>query len=189
MHKRWMVLLGFALCAGTAQAAPEHYTIDPGHTFPHWTVSHHGFSLHRGRFNQTAGTLAVDWQAKTGRLDLQIETASVSTGDPALEKVLRSPNFFDTERFPRITFRGTDLRFEKDVPVAITGDLTLLAVTRPVTFRLSAVRCGVHPLSKRALCGAEAEGAIRRSDFGMSYGLPSVGDEIRLMVQFEAFRD
>lgn len=186
---RLAFMLALALLPGALWAAPESYTIDSRHTFPRWAVSHHGFSIHRGQFNRTAGKLVMDWTAKTGSVEIVVDTASIGTGDPEFDKTLRSADFFDTDKHPRMTYRSTSMSFEKDVPVAITGDLTLLGVTRPVTLRVSGVKCGIHPVSKKPLCGAEVAGAIKRSDFGMKYGLPSVGDDIQLTIQFEAFRD
>ncbi len=182
-------MLALALLPGALCAAPESYTIDSRHTYPRWAVSHHGFSIHRGQFNRTTGKLVVDWSAKTGSVEIVVETASIGTGDPGFDKTLRSADFFDTDKHPNMTYRSTSMGFEKEVPVAIAGDLTLLGVTRPVTFRISGVTCGIHPVSKKALCGAELSGAIKRSDFGMKYGLPSVGDDVQLTIQFEAFRD
>jgi polyisoprenoid-binding protein YceI len=191
-------LRGMGWCLAAAQstwfataaiAAPESYTIDPTHTFPRWAVSHHGFSIHRGQFNATSGKLTIDWAAKTGSMDIEVETASIGTGDPKFDKVLRSENFFNTEKFPRIRFRGNELRFEGDMPVAASGDLTLLGVTLPVTFRIESAKCGAHPISKRPLCGAEVAGSIKRSAFGMKASLPSIGDDVQLTIQFEAFKD
>lgn len=186
---RSALMLALALLPGALYAAPESYTIDSRHTFPRWAVSHHGFSIHRGQFNRTTGKLVVDWPAKTGSVEIVVDTASIGTGDPDFEKTLRSADFFDTDKHPKMTYRSTFMTFENEVPVAIAGDLTLLGVTRPVTFRILSVKCGTHPVSKKALCGADVSGAIKRSDFGMKFGLPSVGDDIQLAIQFEAFRD
>lgn len=189
MTIRLACMWGLALLPGTLYAAPDSYTIDPRHTYPRWAVSHHGFSIYRGQFNRTAGKLVVDWTAKSGGVEIEVDSPSIGTGDPEFDKTLRSPNFFDTDKHPKITFRGTSLRFEKDVPVAVTGDLTLLGVTRPVTFAVSGVKCGNHPVSKKALCGAEVTGSIKRSEFGMKSSLPSIGDDVQLTIQIEAFRD
>lgn len=184
-----ILALALLLFPGTLFAAPESYTIDPRHTFPRWAVSHHGFSIHRGQFNKTTGKLVIDWTARTGRIEIEVETASIGTGDSDFDKVLRSPPWFDTDKHPRMTFRSTSMRFEQDSPVSVTGDLTLLGVTRPITLRISGMKCGNHPASKRALCGADVTGAIKRSDFGMKTSLPSIGDDVRLSIQIEAFRD
>ncbi len=182
-------MMALALLPEALLAAPESYTIDSRHTFPRWAVSHHGFSIHHGQFNKTSGKLVMDWSARTGSIDIEVETASIGTGDPEFDKVLRSPNWFDSDKHPRMTYRSTSMRFEQDVPVSVTGELTLLGVTRPVTFRISGVKCGNHPLSKKGLCGAEVTGSIKRSEFAMKTSLPSIGDDVRLTIQIEAFRD
>ncbi len=187
--KSTTLLLGFVLLPGTLFAASESYTVDPRHTFPRWSVSHHGFSIHQGQFNQTTGKLTVDWKARTGTIDIEVDSASIGTGDPEFDKTLRAPPFFNTDKYPKLTYRGTSMRFEKDVPVAVTGDLTLLGVTRPVTFAVANMKCGDHPVSKKPLCGAEVTATIRRSEFGMKASLPSIGDDVRLVIQFEAFKD
>ena len=77
-----MVLIGVAISfAGTALAA-DHYTFDPSHTFPRFEINHFGFSTHRGQFNKTAGKLVLDRAAKTGSLEVTVQTASIGTGDP-----------------------------------------------------------------------------------------------------------
>ena len=187
--KRLAALAGLVLCPGLLLAAPESYTVDSRHTFPRWAVSHHGFSIHRGQFNATSGKLVVDWAAGTGSLQIEVDAASIGTGDAEFDKLLRGDSFFATDKHPKITFRSDRVRFEGDVPVEASGDLMLLGVTRPVTFRVNGAKCGIHPVSKKALCGAEVTGTIKRSDFGMKFGLPSVGDQILLTIQFEAFKD
>ncbi len=187
--KKHTLLLGLVLLPGTLYAAPESYTVDSRHTFPRWTVSHHGFSLHQGQFNQTTGKLIVDWKAQTGSIAIEVDSASIGTGDPEFDKTLRAPPFFNTDKHPKLTFRGATMHFDKDVPVTVSGDLTLLGVTRSVTFAVANVKCGDHPVSKKALCGAAVTGMIKRSEFGMKASLPSIGDDVRLVIQFEAFKD
>src|SRR5262245_17845295 len=97
---RAAVMLAMLILSDMPLAAPESYTVDPRHTFPRWSVSHHGFSTHRGQFNATAGKMLVDWSAKTGSLAIDVETASIGTGDAEFDKVLRGENFFATDKHP-----------------------------------------------------------------------------------------
>jgi polyisoprenoid-binding protein YceI len=76
-----------------------------------------------------------------------------------------------------------------DVPVSIEGNLTLLGVTRPLTLTIEHWRCGANPINKREMCGANASGVIKRSDFGMKYGLSAVGDEQKLWIEIEGYKD
>ena len=97
----------FALIIGSALSfsatAANSYTVDPRHTFPSFEISHLGFSIQRGRFNQTSGKILLDPESATGKINIAIETASISTGFAELEKHLRSNDFLDAERYPQIT--------------------------------------------------------------------------------------
>lgn len=184
--------LFFALLSGALAvpaAAADSYRIDPGHTFPRFSVSHFGFSTHHGQFNQTAGRIVLDRAAKSGSIEITVQTASIGTGDPRLEAELRSAKFFDVEKHPTMTFRAQRLRFEGDAPVAADGELTLLGVTRPLALAIARVSCGVHPLNRKDTCGAEASATLRRSDFGMKTFVPAIGDEITLRIQVEAWKE
>ena len=176
-------------CSGVAAHAADSYTLDPAHTFPRFEISHFGFSTHHGQFNRTAGKLLLDRAAKTGSLEVTVDTSSIGTGDPALEKHLRSEDFFNVAKYPAMTFRSTAIRFNGDVPVAAEGELTLLGVTRPLTLTISRVSCGIHPFLKKEDCGAEVSGTLKRSDFGMKAYIPAVGDEVTLHIQVEAHHD
>ena len=180
-----LAVLGFS---GAAPAA-ESYTLDPDHTFPRFEISHLGFSTHHGQFNKTAGKLTLDRAAKTGSVEITVDTASIGTGDPALEKHLRSDDFFNIAKFPTMTFRSRAFKFDGEVPVAAAGELTLLGVTRPLTLTISRVKCGPHPVLKKEECGAEVSGTLKRSEFGMKAYVPLIGDEVTLHIQVEAYRD
>ena len=180
----------------SALAAPENYTLDPYHTYPHFEVNHLGFSKMRGRFDKTTGKFTIDRAAKTGSLDLVVQTASLSTGDNekanrprARDEHLRSPDFFNVAEFPTMTFKGTGVRFQGDNVAGFDGQLTLLGVTKPLSITLDSWKCGPHPVSTKEMCGGNAHGAIKRSDFGMKFGIPAVGDELVLWFEFEAFKD
>jgi polyisoprenoid-binding protein YceI len=181
------VCLAAASC-GSALAA-DTYTIDPGHTFPRFEVSHFGFSTHRGQFNKTSGRLVLDRADKSGSVEIVIATASISTGDPALEEHLRSPDYFDVERFPLMTYKSRSVKFDGDMPVLAEGDFTLHGVTRSLTLAVSNVKCGFHPIAKKEACGAEVSGRLKSSDFGMTTSVPAIGDDVTLRIQVEARKD
>ena len=180
----------FAVFGFSAAAlAADSYTVDPSHTFPRFEISHFGFSTHHGQFNKTAGKLVLDRAAKTGSVDVTVDTASISTGDPKLEKHLRSEDFFNVEKFPTMVFKSKVVKFNGDVPAVAEGELTLLGVTRPLALTISRVKCGPHPIAKKEACGAEATGTLKRSEFGMMIYVPAIGDEITLRIQVEAYKD
>ena len=191
------VLGAFAVALPLAAfAAPENYTLDPHHTYPHFEVEHLGVSNMRGRFDKSSGKFTIDRAAKTGSVELNVETASLSTGDNdkgartrARDEHLRTADFFNVAEFPRMSYRSSAVKFAGDNPSEIAGNLTLLGVSRPVVLHLERWVCKPHPVSKKDMCGGNAAATIKRSDFGMKYGLPNVGDELKLYFEFEAYKD
>ena len=181
-----LLLAGLAL---SAQAEPVSYTIDSNHTYPAFETDHLGFSTQRGRFNRTTGKVVVDRAARGGAVEVSIDAASIDMGFAKWNENMRGEGFFNTAEYPAITFRSDRLVFDGERPVAAEGSLTLLGVTRPLTLSLTRFHCAPHPLNKRETCGADISARIRRSDFGMTKNIPSVSDEVRLVIAVEAFRD
>lgn len=180
-----------------AQAQVENYLIDPYHTVPYFEVDHLGFATIRGHFAKPTGKFSIDRGAKTGTLEMVIPTATVNTGDPdrdsrprTRDEHLRTPDFFNVAEFPTMTFRSTGVKFAGDNLDVVEGNLTLLGVTKPVSLKMERWRCGPDPRTqgKRFQCGGNATGAFKRSDFGMKFGIPGVGDEVKLWMSFYGFR-
>ncbi len=183
------VALASALVAAPfAGASADTYRIDPSHTYPSFAANHMGISWFRGKFNKTAGTIELDRQAKTGRIEIIIDAASIDMGHAQLNKHLLSADLFDVEKHPEIRFTGSDFRFEGDVPVAVGGELRMLGVSKPVELKLESFACRDHPMLKVEVCGAEATAVIDRSDWGLSYGAPPSTPEVRLAIQVEALK-
>lgn len=176
----------------TTVAAPalaaDTYSIDPFHTFPVFEVNHLGFSTQRGRFNKTSGTVVLDTAAKKGSIDLTIEVASLDMGFAVWNEHMAAEGFFNTAKYPTITFKSNKLAFDGDKIVGAEGDFTLLGVTKPVKLSVSNFKCGENPFNKKPMCGADISTTIKRSEFGMTKGLPAVGDEIKIMSAVEAFK-
>ena len=197
--KRPILALATAAAAATPFAAfaqVESYRLDPYHTHPHFTIEHFGVSMLHGRFDKTTGKFSLDRSAKTGSVELVIETASVSTGDNerggrprSRDEHLRQADFFNVAEFPRMTFKSTKVGFAGDLPRTVEGNLTLLGVTRPVSLTIESFRCAQNPFNKQPMCGGNAVGRIKRSDFGMKAMIPMVGDDLALNVVFEGYRD
>ena len=131
MIKSLLALIIGSTLSFSATAA-NSYTVDPMHTYPSFEINHLGFSIQRGRFNQTSGKVLLDPESATGRIQIAIETASISTGLAELEKHLRGKDFLDAERYPQITFVSDKLSFNKDRLVAADGILTLHGISKPV---------------------------------------------------------
>lgn len=179
-----------------AVAAPESYTMDPYHTFAHFEIDHNGLSYMRGLFTKNSGKFVIDRAAKTGSVELAVETTSISTGDNdkgsrprARDEHLRTADFFNVAEFPRMTFKSSGVKFAGDNPSEIAGNLTLLGVTKPVSMKVERFVCKDNPINKRPMCGGNATGTLKRSEFGMKYGLPNLGDDLKLFFSFEAYKD
>ncbi len=180
---------GAALAAAASFAqAPEVYMLDPAHSFPAFEVAHLGIATQRGRFDRTRGRVTLDRAAHAGTIDIETDAASVSTGNAKLDAVLRSDEFFDVERHPKIVFRAEKLEFREEVPVRAEGSLTLLGVTRPVTLEVRQFACTRKPFLVRTTCGADVEARLSRAAFGMASYASFVGDEVRIVIQVEAVR-
>jgi polyisoprenoid-binding protein YceI len=188
MNKTLLALTLTSLFTLPAMAA-DNYTVDARHTFPAFEISHMGFSMQRGRFNQTSGSIVLDTENQYGSINISIGAASVDTGLAELETHLKSKDFFDAEKYPAITFTEGKLKFDGDKPVSAEGTFTLLGVSKPVTLNIEHFKCGMHMMTKKLTCGANASTSIRRSEFGMTKYVPFVGDEVKITIQIEATKD
>ena len=174
---------------GAAHAQGATYAIDPTHTFANFEVMHFGTSTLRGRFDKKEGTVQFDRAGKTGKLDLTIDISSVSTGVPALDKHLQSKDFFNAAEHATARFMADRFSFEGDKVTSVSGTLTMLGKTGPVTLTATRFNCYLNPLLKREVCGGDFSTTILRSAWGMRYGLDfGIPDEVKLVVQAEAVK-
>lgn len=174
--------------AGAAQAEPASYAIDPSHTFVTFEVLHFGTSTNRGRFDKKQGTVQLDRAAKTGKVELTIETGSINTGVPQFNQHLGNKDFFNAAEFPTATFSGDQFGFDGDKLTQVGGTLTLLGKSQPVVLKARNFNCYQSPMLKREVCGGDFETSIQRSQWGMNYGLPGIPDTVRLLIQVEAVK-
>jgi polyisoprenoid-binding protein YceI len=191
MRKSLFSLLAVAaattFAAGAAQAA--NYAIDPTHTFVTFEISHFGASTNRGRFDKKQGTVEFDRAAKTGKVEITIDTTSVNSGTPQFDKHLQSPDLFDAAKHPTIKFVSDKFSFNGDKVSEVTGQLTLLGKTAPVTLKATQFNCYDSPMLKREVCGGDFETTIDRTQWGMNYGVEwGFPKNVRLVVQIEAVK-
>lgn len=177
-----------AFPAFAAQAQSVTYALDASHTRVHWEVSHFGTSTHRGRFDGISGSLQLNASTGLGEVSISIATASVNTGVAPLDSVLRGSYLASVEH-PQAYFVANGWRWKAGAPLEVRGELTLRGVSQPLVLRASRLHCDTHPMLKREVCGADLEGELRRSDFGISDGLPFIGDSVRLLISVEALRE
>ncbi|MDZ7584079.1 MAG: YceI family protein [Thiobacillus sp.] len=184
--KRLALFAALAAATITAQAAPVTYTIDNSHTYPHFTYNHLGFSNQTHKFDKTSGAVVLDRKARTGSVDVTIDTTSVNTGHAVFNEHIQAADFFDTAVYPTITFKSTQMKFKGDQPASVAGDLTIKGVTKPVTLKITHFKCQPHPMLKVEACGANATTQVKRSEFNMGKNVPFVSDEVTLTLAIEA---
>lgn len=181
--------LAFATVTAPALAAPETYKLDAGHTFPRFSYSHFGFSTQLSRFNKTTGTVTLDRAARTGAVDITIDTASVDTGFAVFDEHIQAEDFLDTAKHPTATFKSSKVVFSGDTPTAVEGVLTLKGVSRPVKLKVTSFQAMPHPILKKDAIGANATVTVKRTDFNMGKYAPHVGDDVTIDVAVEAIRE
>ena len=170
-----------------ASAEPAVYAIDPTHTFVTFEVKHFGTSTNRGRFDKKEGTVVLDKAAKTGKVEVTIDTSSINTGTAPFDDHLKKA-FFISSEFSTARFVSDKIVFVGDKVDAVEGQLTLLGKTQPVTLKASSFNCYDNPMLKREVCGGDFDATITRSNWGVGYGLPVIPDRVHLLIQVEAIK-
>ncbi|MBY8821104.1 YceI family protein [Sphingomonas colocasiae] len=164
------------------------YTADPGHSLIAWEVNHFGFSPYHGLITGVSGTLSIDpANLAASAVDVTIPIkgtapySGVASGNAQLDAHLLKADFFDAEKFPTASFKSTRVILDDDGDEAkIEGNLTIRGVTRPVVLDAEFVGAGINPFVKKQTVGFKAETTIKRSDFGISYGIPLVTDAVKI---------
>jgi polyisoprenoid-binding protein YceI len=187
--KKLVIALAFATVTGSVFAASETFNLDPGHTAPRFEYSHFGYSNQLHRFDKTTGKVVFDRVAKTGSVDVTIDAKSVNTGFPMFNEHIQGEDFFDTAKFPNITFKSTAVKFDGDKPVSVDGNLTIKGITKPVTLTITSFQLMPHPMLKKDAIGANAVAKIKRSDFNMGKYAPYVSDDVTLSIAVEAIKE
>jgi polyisoprenoid-binding protein YceI len=184
-----LLITALIAAAGAAQAAPATYAIDPTHTFVSFEISHFGTSTNRGRFDKKEGTVQFDRAGKTGKVEITIDTSSINTGTMPFDKHLQSPELLDAAKFPTAKFVADKFSFNGDKVSEISGTLTMLGKTNPITLKALNFNCYDSPMLKREVCGGDFESTITRSQYGVSYGLNwGFPDNVKLIIQVEAVK-
>jgi len=187
--KRITLLSLVATFSTAALATPETYFIDGAHTLPRFSYSHFGYSNQLSRFDKTSGKIVLDRHAKTGSVEVTVDTTSVDTGYPLFNEHIQGEDFLDTAKYPTMTFISSKLKFEGENLVAVYGALTLKGVSKPVELTVTSFLCMPHPMLKKDACGANATAVIKRTDFNMGKYAPQVGDDVTITIPVEAVKE
>lgn len=178
-----------ALSPCAARSEPTNYTLDPHHSWVQFELSHFGTSTIRGRLGPAEGRIILDRSAGAGTVDITVPTASVSTGLSVFDWRLRRADLLAAEEHPTAWFIARTLRFEGDRVAEVRGEFTLRGVSHSLTLTAIRFGCFEHPVLERVICGGDFVGRFLRSDYGMDFGLPFVGNGVTLTVQVEAVRE
>lgn len=182
-------VLATTIATGAAHAETSTYAIDPAHTFVTFEILHFGTSTNRGRFDKKEGTVQLDRAGKTGQVSLTLDTSSINTGTPAFDKHLQSADFFNSAKFPTVTFVADKLSFSGDKVTEVSGQLTMLGKTNPVVLKATNFNCYMNPMLKREVCGGDFSATVVRSQYGIDFGLNmGFSDAVKLVIQVEAIK-
>ncbi len=184
--KKLILPITLALLSFNANAA-ETYKIDPHHTSVVWSANHFGFSNPSGKFSEIEGDLTLDEKnpAKS-KVNIVVKMTNLFTGYSNFDNHLKSDDFFNIEKFETATFVSKKITITGKNTAKIVGDLNLLGVSKSITLNAKLNKIGVNPISQKKTAGFTATAVIKRSDFGIDYALPAVGDNVKLAIEVEA---
>jgi polyisoprenoid-binding protein YceI len=163
--------------------------LDNTHSFSRFAYSHFGYSTQESRFDSTTGKITIDRAAKTGSADITIDAKSVNTGSALFNSHLQGEDFFDTAKYPTITFKSTKFNFSGDTLASVDGNLTIKGITKPVSLKVTSFKCMPHPMAKKDACGANATTTIKRTEFNAGKYAPHVSDDVTLTFAVEAIKE
>jgi polyisoprenoid-binding protein YceI len=184
-----------SLTAAPAQAQAARYEIDPDHLTVAFLVDHVGYAKVLGLFRSARGSYRFD--EATGALSdvrIEVETASVFSNQRKRDEHLKGPDFLNSGEFPRMVFTANSAKRIGDRDFEIAGQLEVLGKAQPLTLKATWNKSAESPLggigSKPYVMGVSARGSFKRSAYGMNYAVANgwVGDEVELIIEFEAVR-
>lgn len=182
------LLVVLALMFSSRALAADNYNVDPVHSFVTFRVQHLQVSYAYGRFNEPQEKLTIDESDPSkSSMEFTLQVDKVDTGNAGRDAHLKKSDFFSAAEFPEITFKSTAIKKIDDKTWEVTGDLSLHGVTKPLTVQVK--RIGTGPGMKgETRTGLETMFTIKRSDFGMNFMIPQIGDEITLAVGIEGIK-
>ena len=187
---RKSVFTALAIALPFSALAADSYTVDPAHTYPHFSVNHLGFSTMQGRFDKTSGKITLDRAAKNGSVEIAIDSASVSTGLAKRDEHLRSPDFFDAAKYPTITFKSTRVAPAGNDLYNVTGTFTMHGVSKEITLPVRYLGLIKDPWGNQR-AGFELATTLNRKDFGIVWnqtldtGGLMLGEDVDITINLE----
>lgn len=185
-----LIFAGLLAGAATPVLAVDTYKLDPAHVSVVFKVNHLGYSNIWGRFNAVSGAFALDQDTPVNsKVEVVIKTESVDTNHQKRDDHLRSPDYLNAVEFPEMKFVSTKVEKTGDKAAKVHGNLTMLGVTKPVVLDAVLNNAGAHPFRKEVqMAGLSASTKIKRSDFGLTYSVPAIGDDLELFLEIEGIK-
>lgn len=188
------LVIAAALVTTPALAGAAEWTVDPAHSVASFTVKHMMVSTVRGEFGKMSGT--ASWSKpdySDAKVDVTIDASTITTREPKRDDHLRSPDFFDVQKFPTLTFKSKRVEKSKEQGhLTLVGDLTIHGVTKEVAFDVTGPSQEMKTPFGTVAAGAEAKAKINRKDFGLNWNKPLeaaggvlVSDEVNLDINLE----
>jgi polyisoprenoid-binding protein YceI len=184
--KKYLIAILFTIFSLSSKAA-ELYKIDPTHASINWSANHFGFSDQLGKITDVSGHINFDeTDPKSSSVEVQIGVGSNVTGLAKFDEHLKSADFFNVTKFPTATFKSTSIIPSGKTFAKIKGNLTFLGVTKPVTLDTKLIKKGINPINQSKTIGFFATTTLKRSDFGINFGLPGISNLVKIEINLEA---
>lgn len=186
------IVLGLVLVTGITPsfAATERFTLDPAHTTVAFLVDHVGYAKTLGYFSDVTGSFNYDADTRiVTDIMITVQTESVQSDNEARDKHVRSKDFLNVKNHPQMIFTAAEAAVDSEGVATVTGDLDLLGQKQPLTLNVVLNKAANYPFAHKSFTlGVSARGALKRSDYGMDYGVANglVGDVIELIIETEA---
>jgi len=166
------------------------FKIDPSHAHAGFSVSHLGFSMQNGQFDTISGSVTLDPATPANsKVNVTIDASSLDSGWDKRDAHLKNPDFFNVKKFPTITFVSTKVMPTGKTTAKVTGNLTLLGVSKPVTLDIKMNKAAKHPFAKdKYLVGFSGTTTIKRSEWGMTKYVPNIGDDVKIRLEIETLK-
>lgn len=186
---RFLIAAGLLVATTGALAESTTYTVEPNHSSVVFEAKHFGTSTVRARIPAKSGTITIDPAAKTGKVEIVLDTAAVVSGVAKFDEHLKSKDFFNVATYPDAIFTATSMTFDGDKVTGVSGDLTMIGKSNPVSLKATHYNCYTSPVLKKQVCGGDFETTITRSQWNINFGIPFVPDDTHLLVQIEAIKN
>lgn len=185
MKKLTLALLSLAAAASSLTAQETTYNVDPVHSYVFVRAIHFGAGQNYARFNKVSGSVVFnEADSSKSSVNIEVQAESVDTANAKRDEHLKSPDFLNAKQFPTITFKSTKVEKKADKLFAVTGDFTLRGQTKSITTEFRVIGFGKGP-DGTALAGGEVMFKLKRSDFGVTFMVGPISDEVEVLVAIE----